>query len=59
MRNQHIDPEEAVKVHIDVKARKSLAIHWGTFALGYEVSLKGLLSRKRCIFLMNLLSSAK
>jgi len=36
MRNQHIDPEEAVKVHIDVKARKSLAIHWGTFALGYE-----------------------
>ena len=36
--NQHIDPEEAVKVHIDVKARKSLAIHWGTFALAVEVS---------------------
>eukprot|EP00795_Rhopilema_esculentum_P002259 gene2259-17867_t len=36
MINQHVDPEEAVKVHQDVKAKKSVAIHWGTFALAYE-----------------------
>ena len=40
MKNQHIDPEEAVKIHLDVRAKKSLAIHWGTFALGYEVISK-------------------
>ncbi|BHF72179.1 hypothetical protein SprV_0401524300 [Sparganum proliferum] len=33
---QHIDPAEAVKVHQDVKAKYSIAIHWGTFALGRE-----------------------
>jgi N-acyl-phosphatidylethanolamine-hydrolysing phospholipase D len=27
----HLDPAEAVQVHRDVKARQSLAIHWGTF----------------------------
>lgn len=36
MKSQHVDPEEAVKIHIDIKARNSLAIHWGTFALAYE-----------------------
>lgn len=35
--SQHVDPEEAVKIHIDVQAKHSLAIHWGTFALSYEV----------------------
>lgn len=39
MKYQHIDPEEAVRIHIDVQAKKSVAIHWGTFALAYEVSL--------------------
>lgn len=36
MKSQHVDPEEAVKIHIDIKAKNSLAIHWGTFALAYE-----------------------
>ncbi|PIK49902.1 putative N-acyl-phosphatidylethanolamine-hydrolyzing phospholipase D isoform X2 [Apostichopus japonicus] len=35
----HISPEEAAKVHIDVKAQKSLGIHWGTFRLGSEFYL--------------------
>lgn len=29
----HLDPEEAVLVHRDVRARCSVAIHWGTFPL--------------------------
>ncbi|KAI7791641.1 N-acyl-phosphatidylethanolamine-hydrolyzing phospholipase D isoform X1 [Triplophysa rosa] len=36
MKSQHVDPEEAVQVHVDIKAKNSLAIHWGTFALAYE-----------------------
>ena len=32
MQIMHLDPAEAVQVHRDVKARQSLAIHWGTFA---------------------------
>lgn len=39
MKYQHVDPEEAVKIHIDVQTKKSMAIHWGTFALANEVSL--------------------
>ncbi|XP_050963789.1 N-acyl-phosphatidylethanolamine-hydrolyzing phospholipase D isoform X1 [Labeo rohita] len=36
MKSQHVDPEEAVQIHIDIQAKTSLAIHWGTFALAYE-----------------------
>lgn len=36
MRDQHIDPFEAVQAHLDLQARKSLAIHWGTFTLTDE-----------------------
>lgn len=39
MKHQHVDPEEAVRIHIDVQAKKSVAIHWGTFALANEVHL--------------------
>ncbi|XP_061107508.1 N-acyl-phosphatidylethanolamine-hydrolyzing phospholipase D [Conger conger] len=36
MQSQHVDPEEAVRIHIDVQAKQSVAIHWGTFALAHE-----------------------
>lgn len=36
MRNHHMSPEEAVDVHLDVRSRKSVAIHWGTFMLTDE-----------------------
>lgn len=37
MKGQHVDPEEAVQIHVDLQAKHSVAIHWGTFALAYEV----------------------
>lgn len=33
---QHVDPKEAVQIHQDVRSRRSLAIHWGTFPLTDE-----------------------
>jgi L-ascorbate metabolism protein UlaG (beta-lactamase superfamily) len=32
----HMDPAEAVQAHIDLEAKKSIAIHFGTFALTEE-----------------------
>ena len=29
-------PEEAVQIHLDVRSKKSVAIHWGTFVLTDE-----------------------
>ena len=36
MKEQHIDPAEAVQIHLDLAARRSIGIHWGTFALTDE-----------------------
>lgn len=36
MQKQHIDPFEAVQIHQDLKARRSIAVHWGTFVLSDE-----------------------
>ncbi len=32
----HIDPWDAISIHIEVNSRLSLATHWGTFSLGDE-----------------------
>ena len=37
MRNQHVNPDEAVQIHVDIRAKRSIGIHFGTFKLTYEV----------------------
>ncbi|CAL1297955.1 unnamed protein product [Larinioides sclopetarius] len=43
MKYAHVNPEEAVQMHLDIRSKNSLAIHWGTFCLGSEYYLDPLL----------------
>ncbi|MNL18710.1 metal-dependent hydrolase [compost metagenome] len=36
MKKNHVNPEEAVQIHKDLHAKKSVAMHWGTFRLSDE-----------------------
>lgn len=36
MQSMHVNPEDAVKIHRDIGARLSVAMHWGTFRLTTE-----------------------
>jgi N-acyl-phosphatidylethanolamine-hydrolysing phospholipase D len=40
MGSAHIDPAQAVDVHLEVGAERSLPIHWGTFQLTIEPMLE-------------------
>jgi N-acyl-phosphatidylethanolamine-hydrolysing phospholipase D len=36
MQDQHLNPVDAVQVHKDLKAKRSVGVHWGTFELTDE-----------------------
>ena len=36
----HVDPNQAVLIHKDVRSKKSIPVHWGTFQLSYEPFLE-------------------
>ena len=36
MRSMHLNPEEAVRAHLDLRSRYSVGMHWGTFILTDE-----------------------
>ncbi|UJR06792.1 hypothetical protein I4U23_011079 [Adineta vaga] len=40
MEDQHVSPDEAVQIHIDTRSKKSIGIHWGTWALANEFYLE-------------------
>jgi N-acyl-phosphatidylethanolamine-hydrolysing phospholipase D len=35
-RNSHVTPQEAVQIHKDLGIKRSIGMHWGTFAMGEE-----------------------
>lgn len=36
MAEQHCNPAEAVKIHLELGAKRSIGMHWGTFQLTDE-----------------------
>jgi N-acyl-phosphatidylethanolamine-hydrolysing phospholipase D len=36
MKDAHVNPKEAVKIHKDLRSNQSVAIHWGSFQLSEE-----------------------
>ena len=40
MKNFHVNPEESVLIHKDIKSKKSIGMHFGTFILTTEPILE-------------------
>ena len=54
MQRQHIDPEQAVMIHQDIKSAFSIPIHWGTFQLTQEPYLEPVLLLKQQLNLQHI-----
>ncbi len=54
MKDVHCNPEEAVKIHKEIKSKKSFAIHWATFPLTDEDPIEPALELARARNLHNL-----
>ncbi len=52
MKHQHVDPAEAVQIHRDLQAKRSIAIHWGTFNLSSEVCICSISSHACCKYFL-------
>ena len=35
-RNSHVSPDEALRIHRELKVRRSVGMHWGTYPMGQE-----------------------
>ena len=33
MKFMHVDPDDAIKIHYDIKSKMSFGIHWATFKM--------------------------
>jgi len=40
MKANHVNPEEALRVALDLGSKKNYAMHWGTFSLTDEETLE-------------------
>jgi L-ascorbate metabolism protein UlaG (beta-lactamase superfamily) len=49
MKNMHMNPAEAVKAHLDLGAKNSVGMHYGTFQLSFEAHDQPLIDLKAAI----------
>ena len=54
MKTNHVNPEEAVQISLDLGSKKSLAMHWGTFPLTDEEVLEPPVLLKKALEAKNL-----
>jgi len=47
MKDVHCDPSEALQIHQDIKSKKTLGIHWGTFPLAEDDAVEPALELAR------------
>lgn len=45
--NVHLSPEDSVEVHLDIKSRKSIGMHFGTFRGGLSRNFEDVLDPPR------------
>jgi N-acyl-phosphatidylethanolamine-hydrolysing phospholipase D len=54
MKDEHCNPNEAVKIHQDLRSKQSIAIHWGTYPMTDEDKIEPALELARARDLVEL-----